>query len=72
MTTASRQLSRVVRGTDLPAYTGLKKSQLAVMIASGEFPKPIKLTESGSRKGWLEHEIVEWQQRRVAARDNAA
>ena len=44
------------------AYVGLKKSQVAVMTTLGQFPKPLRLTESGRAKGWLETELIEWQE----------
>jgi predicted DNA-binding transcriptional regulator AlpA len=69
MTTIDQpQLSRIIREAELPAYTGLKKSQINNMIEAGEFPAPIRLTESGRAKGWLETEITQWQLRRAAAR----
>jgi prophage regulatory protein len=62
-------LHRVIRLRDLPDYVGLKRTQIDALIIRGEFPRPIKLNESGRAKGWLEHELVAWQQERIAARD---
>jgi hypothetical protein len=39
------------------------------LIIRGEFPKPIKLNDAGRAKEWLESEIVQWQQQRIAKRD---
>jgi predicted DNA-binding transcriptional regulator AlpA len=68
--TTRRQLSRIIRAGDLPEYVGLGKSKIYAMIADAKFPKPISLTEGGT-KGWLENELIEWQQQRAAAREEA-
>lgn len=70
--TTTRKLSKIIRAGDLPAVTGLGKSKIYTMIADGEFPKPIPLTTGAKgkgSKGWLEDEIIEWQQQRAEARD---
>ena len=64
-------LNRVIRERDLYAYTGLRRTQIATLIARGEFPRPIKLAERGRAKAWLEAEIITWQAARVAKRDAA-
>jgi prophage regulatory protein len=61
------QLHKIVRLSELPSYCGLKRTQIEEMIARGDFPKPVKL--SARRKGWLEAEIIAWQQERIARRD---
>jgi predicted DNA-binding transcriptional regulator AlpA len=48
---------------------GLKRTQIQELIARGEFPRPVPLSDSGRAIGWLEHELVAWQQRRLAKRD---
>lgn len=60
-------LHRIVRAAELPAYTGLKSTQIDALIQRGEFPKPVKLSER--RKGWLESELIAWQQSRIAGRE---
>jgi prophage regulatory protein len=62
---------RLIRERDLPAYAGLKRTQISELIKRGEFPRPIKLTESGRAKAWLEEELLLWQLRRLASRDAA-
>lgn len=66
-----RQLSRILRQQDVLDFTGLSKSQIAAMVARGQFPQPIKLSEGGRAKGWFETELIDWQERRAAARDAA-
>jgi len=62
------RLHRVIRLADLPTYTGLHRSQIDELIARGEFPRPVKLSQR--RKAWLESEIAAWQAARIAARDS--
>jgi prophage regulatory protein len=62
---------RLVRERDLPAYAGLKRTQISELIKRGEFPRPIKLSDGGRAKAWLEDELLLWQRRRLASRDAA-
>jgi prophage regulatory protein len=68
-TTNMRHLHKIIRLRELPDYVGLKRSQIDALIIKGEFPRPIKLSDGGRAKGWLEHEIIAWQQERLAKRD---
>lgn len=52
------------------ARTGLSRSEIYRRIASGDFPQPVKLGERAS--AWPEHEVTEWCQSRIAARDAKA
>jgi prophage regulatory protein len=61
------QLNRIIRLTDLPQFCGLKRTQIDLLIQEGRFPRPVKL--SARRKGWLESELIVWQQQRIAERD---
>ena len=59
----------------LPAVlelVGLKRTQLDEAIRRGEFPKPIKLTDTGRARAWLEEELEEWREARAAKRNEAA
>lgn len=62
-------LLRIIRLSELPTYVGLQRTQIDELIKAGEFPAPVKLSDTGRAKGWLEHEIVAWQQMRLAKRD---
>jgi prophage regulatory protein len=62
-------LNRVFRRKDLPPFVGLRRTQVDELIAKGEFPKPIRLSESGRAIAWLEADLAEWQAKRIAARD---
>jgi predicted DNA-binding transcriptional regulator AlpA len=60
---------RIIRPADLPAYAGLKRTQIQVLIGQNEFPKPIALSDTGRALGFLEGEIRCWQLERIAKRD---
>lgn len=60
-------LHKIIRASELPAFTGLKSTQIEALIQRGDFPKPVKL--SVRRKGWLESELIAWQQARIAGRE---
>jgi predicted DNA-binding transcriptional regulator AlpA len=48
---------------------GLKESQIREKVARGEFPKPVRLSASGRAVGFLEHELEEYLDERIAERD---
>jgi prophage regulatory protein len=50
------------------ALTSLGKTTLYKLIASGDFPRPVPLTEDGSRVAWLYHEVQEWISERASKR----
>jgi prophage regulatory protein len=60
-------LHRVIRLEELPSYTGLKRTQIEEEIRKGTFPQPVRLSER--RKGWLEPELITWQQARIVERE---
>ena len=62
-------LHRIIRLRELPTWVGLQRSQIDELIRAGEFPAPIRLNDTGRAKGWLESEVVAWQQKRIAKRD---
>lgn len=49
------------------ARTGLRKSQLYAMAGRGEFPKPLKLGSHAT--AWVESEVRQWIEARIAQRD---
>lgn len=70
MTDTQDMLSRRLQLVRLPSVksaTGLSRSEIYRRIASGDFPKPIKLGERAS--AWAEHEVTAWIASRIAARD---
>jgi len=49
--------------------TTLSKATIYRLIAQGNFPKQIKLSERAS--GWLEHEVIDYIDRRIRDRSEA-
>ncbi len=60
---------RVLRLPQVIEFTGIGKSSVYKGVSNGSFPKPIQLTERSV--GWLESEVLEWLEARVAERDRA-
>jgi predicted DNA-binding transcriptional regulator AlpA len=63
-------LDRILRRDELAAYVGVARSAIEEMIDNNEFPRPIRINDAGRILGWLESEIIAWQQRRKALRDS--
>lgn len=57
---------RVLCESELRIYDGLQKTQRAVLIMRGAYPKPVRI--STRRKVWIAHEIAAWQAARIKAR----
>ena len=49
------------------AKTGLSRAHLYALAQKGAFPKPVKLSERSS--AWVESEVQDWIDARIAARD---
>jgi prophage regulatory protein len=63
-------VQNILRRDEVERATGLPRSTIYAKIASGEFPKSIKL---GARSvGWLEQDIAAWQKARIDQRDKVA
>lgn len=58
MAEAARPLRRILRLPDVLKRTGLGRTSVYKLMASGEFPRPRKLTSSAN--GWLESEVQDW------------
>lgn len=60
------KLDRIIRKEELPQYVGIQRTAIDDAILRGDLPPPIQL---GLRAvGWLESEIIAWQQQKMAAR----
>jgi prophage regulatory protein len=59
-----------LREHEVEQRTGLSTSQRDRLEAAGEFPRRVPIAERAV--GWIEHEIVEWQLKRIATREDAA
>lgn len=56
---------QILKLTDVIKATGLARSTVYKLINENRFPKQIKLTSFSS--GWLQSEISQWIDERVAA-----
>jgi prophage regulatory protein len=62
--------TRFIREPELLARTGLSATAIDILEERGDFPRRVPL---GARAiAWIESEVVAWQQRRIALRDDAA
>ena len=60
-------LPALLRRPEVERLTGLSRARIYEKMATGEFPKPVK---TGPRAvAWLETEIADWQNQRIAERD---
>jgi len=59
--------ARFLRRPEVIRRTGLSRSYLVELEAKGRFPKRVKLSDRAS--AWIEAEVVEWMESRIAARD---
>ena len=60
---------RFLRRPEVESITGLPRSSLYELIKDGRFPKPVPLNDKGYAVAWVESEISEWQQQRIAERE---
>jgi prophage regulatory protein len=62
-----RRLRRILRLPEVEAMTGRKRTAIYDAIAVGKFPPPVPLGERAV--GWLEDEIADWVEGRIAERE---
>ena len=60
-------MQNILRINQVIVRTGLSRSVLYGLVKEGKFPQPLRLAKRSS--GWLESEINEWINDRVAERD---
>ena len=58
-----------LRIVDVCRVTGLPRATIYEMVSRGKFPAQVRL--SPRAVGWIESEILEWQQARIEERDGA-
>ncbi len=61
--------ARLVRMKHVQSMTGLSRSYIYSLSATGKFPKSISLVPGGSSRAFLESEIQNWIDQRIEARD---
>jgi prophage regulatory protein len=62
-----RRLHRILRLREVEDATGRKRSAIYEGVAAGTFPAPVRLGDRAV--GWLESEILDWQEQRIAERN---
>ena len=55
----------VLRLDDVAREIGISKALIKRLVAEGDFPKPIKLSERA--RGWRRREILDWVENRETA-----
>lgn len=60
-------MKNVIRLPEVRSRTGLSRSTIYAMMASGMFPKSVKLGQRAV--GWMESEIGDWLNSRMMIRD---
>jgi prophage regulatory protein len=63
-------VQRILRLPEVKIATGLARSSIYSGMDAGTFPKSVPLSEKAV--GWLESEIEQWQEARIAARNSRA
>ena len=53
---------------DVAQLTGLSKSYLYQLSANNQFPKSIQLVPGGVSTAWIEGEVIDWMDSRIADR----
>jgi prophage regulatory protein len=61
---------RVLRLPEVEVMVGMRHSAIYEAIAAGTFPPPVELTASA--RGWIEAEVENWLDERIAERDGTA
>lgn len=62
-------MQKLVRLPEVIERTSLSRSTIYEMMAQGRFPRPVKLNLRSN--GWVESEINDWLDSRVAEREAA-
>ena len=70
-TLASEQATRLIRIKDVCKLTGISRSHIYQLCSQDRFPKSVDLVPGGSIRGWVESEINNYINERIAAREEA-
>jgi len=61
------ELVRILRRKEVERATGLRRASIYEQMDDGTFPRSVPIGPKSV--GWLEPEIIDWQQKRIAQRD---
>ena len=59
-------MQKILRLPQVIERTSLRRSTIYEMMGNGSFPRPVKLNRRSN--GWIEHEISDWVESRIAKR----
>ena len=62
----------IIRLKKVLSKTGQSRAGIYQAMADGNFPKPVKLSKNSRSVGWIESEIDDFIDTRIAARDGVA
>ncbi|MFI8736542.1 helix-turn-helix transcriptional regulator [Ectopseudomonas toyotomiensis] len=65
-------IDTIIRYSDVMQMTGLSRSTISRRVTTGEFPKPVPLSDSSARSapvGFMLSEVKAWISRHAANRD---
>ena len=60
---------RLIRLGKVRDLTGLSRSYIYALADEGRFPRSVPLVPGGSSRAWVEAEVLDWMQQRIAERD---
>jgi prophage regulatory protein len=65
----SNQTTRLIRIKEVCNLTGISRSHIYLLASTGQFPKSVELIPGGAARAWVEQEVHDWINQRVAARN---
>jgi prophage regulatory protein len=65
----TKMLRRLLRLSAVEDVTGMAKTAIYDAMERGVFPKPVPILEGGRAVGWVEDEIVDYIDARIALRE---
>lgn len=60
-------MQKILRLPQVIERTSLRRSTIYEMMGNGSFPRPLKLSRRSN--GWIESEISDWVEARIAKRE---
>ncbi len=64
--------NKLIRIRSVLEMTSISKSYVYQLVKEGGFPKPVQLVKGGKSVAWIESEVQEWVESRIADRDEVA
>ncbi|GAA0794846.1 helix-turn-helix transcriptional regulator [Marinobacterium sediminicola] len=65
----SQTTTRLIRIKEVCNLTGISRSHIYLLASKGMFPKSVDLIPGGAAKAWVEQEVHDWINQRIAARN---